>query len=420
MRRIAAWTLSLALVLAACDQSVYESCGDEGADLLRPAPGEVTIIQLRLNGSVKHGEAAIVVGPDGALVLLDVGNSNHSGEVREAVRSLNTRCLTPENGYTRERAALEVDWVVLTHFHGDHAGGLEELLVDDPPLEVTRGIVHRGYTDVGSGLNQGTFASVCRLLRDSHADLDVPLCGAAVDAPCDADAWTTNHESIGCDGLLSVADDDDGRRPAHLDLGGDARLVFVAAAGFVSDGEAVARAPTFGYDENNEENARSLVGLVAHGPFRYHFGGDLTGEGVAGVPDMETPLAEIAGPYFYGPMGVDVIHAHHHVRRTSSHRRFVDMVAPMDGLSRNVVGGIAAHVGSPHSEVLARFGDDDRLGDGQIWTTRSATGGDEHPRLLDADAAIVVATVDGGRAYFVETSRADGATRARFDAVRRP
>jgi hypothetical protein len=114
----------------------------------------------------------------------------------------------------------------------------------------------------------------------------------------------------------------------------------------------------------------------------------------------------VAGSRFYGSRGRDVVHAHHHVRRTSSNAAFVGATTPADGMSRNVIGGInGAHFGSPHSEVLQRFGDNGRLGSGRIWITMSATGGDTHPMLIDADADVTLQTLGGGGGYRIQASR---------------
>lgn len=391
-----AWLPCIGALALACAQPSYAGCDEP--ELLAPSPGELTIVQLRLGGTFKHGEAAIVVGPDGTLVLIDVGNSTHADEVRAAVRAINTACA--ERGFPRVRGALEVDWVILTHFHGDHVGALAPLLNGDPPLAITGAIVHRGFVDLGPAMNEGAYEALCDEVEQGAPDL--ALCRSETRAPCrDRDGV---YPAIACE-LPSI--------PL-----GDARLRFVAADGFISDGEAIHALDPFGHEANNEENARSLAGVIEHGAFRYHFGGDLTGAGTDGVPDVETPLAEIAGPYFYGALGADVVHAHHHVRRTSSSQAFVDLVTPGDGRSRNVVGGIAAHFGSPHGEVLERFGE--RVGEGRIWITRSATGGDEHPLLIDADAAITVRTIDGGGGYEIEASRPGSPVRMRFGSVRAP
>lgn len=90
--------------------------GPEPREALRPIPGELSFFQLPLNG-FSLGEAGVIVGPDGTVVLLDLGNFRHDGIVRDFVRNLNTNDLTPERGYSRRRGALEVDWIIITHFH---------------------------------------------------------------------------------------------------------------------------------------------------------------------------------------------------------------------------------------------------------------------------------------------------------------
>src|SRR5690606_36796544 len=145
------------------------------------------------------------------------------------------------------------------------------------------------------------------------------------------------------------------------------------------------RAGPFGQTESNEENARSIVGCDSHGTFSYHFGGDLTGGGVPGIPDVETLLAGHELHAHRGPQGVDVAHAHHHARRTSSNGAQVDALAPKDGRYRNVVAGMhAAYVGSPQRDVLSAWLDGDRLGQAYFWVPDRAISGETHERLVDA------------------------------------
>ena len=141
----------------------------------------MTIIQLRLPGLIRLGEAAILVGPDGTMVLMDVGNSSHDDELRDMIRALNTMWVTPANGFPRARGELEVDWIVLSHFHADHVGGFQDLTTGSDPVVITEGVVHRGYTDVGGSLNENDFQEVCDLVRGTR--LDFPLCTASPDAP---------------------------------------------------------------------------------------------------------------------------------------------------------------------------------------------------------------------------------------------
>jgi hypothetical protein len=367
---------------------------------------ELTVVQMSLPAGLlpRPGEAALVVGPDGTLVLVDVGNSNHAQWVRAAVLELNTTVLTPANGFAA-RAPLQVEWVVLTHFHADHIGAFEALFTKTTePLTVKRGIVHRGLVDLGAGLTESDYKALCTGLRGAQRSLDMPLCRAATAAPCDPSSWNGAYPATGCPALfvgsLGEPTDDGEGLPTYLDLGRGARLTLIAADAMVSDGKRVAPSPVpFGNSTGDHENARSLVAVLAYGAFRYHLGGDLTGAGTADTPDIETHLVRTAGPRFYAPLGVDVVHAHHHARRTSSNATLASALAPRDGRSRNVVAGInAAYLGSPHPEVLAAWLDGGRLGAGFFWVTARA-GSASHPRLLDAAGPVIIQTLAGGRGY---------------------
>jgi hypothetical protein len=384
-------------------------------ELLRPVPGELTILHLDLpvGLSARRGESTLVIGPDGTLLLIDVGSSKHHPEVRGLVRELNTRFLTAEHGFA-PRAPLQVEWVLLTHYHADHIGAFRPLfLAEEDPLDVVHGIVHRGFVDLGGAVNANHFQALCEGLRQSLAPVDRPLCVADRSAPCQAAAWSDPAPARACPGLQggSLLKRTPGAEAeaAFIPLGGGARLVLTAVNGWVSAGaQSVAAAP-FGHEHSNEENARSIAGLLEHGAFRYHFGGDLSGSGRSGVPDVETQLALVAAPKFLGSLGVDVVHAHHHGRRTSSNPRLVDALAPADGRSRNVIAGAgAAYLGSPHAEVVERWSRDGRLGLGRFWVTRRAAGGAaprDFPALIDARASVLVRTLDGGDRYLVQ---ADG------------
>jgi glyoxylase-like metal-dependent hydrolase (beta-lactamase superfamily II) len=392
---------------AVADAAPFDPGPEPTAPLL-PVPGEVTIVQLELPATGLLGEAAIIVGPDGTLVLLDVGNSNHADRVREAVRELNTVHLTPARGFAA-RAPLQVEWIVITHFHADHVGAFEPLVTGDEPLAITGGVVYRGHVDLGEAMNTGHWETFCHLTRGPLAAVDVPLCHAAAAPDCDYAQLAGPFPAVGCPGLragdLADPGDDADGAAAFVSLGDGARLTLVAAGGHVVGAEGVVASAPFGHDETNQENARSLAGLVEHGAFRYHFGGDLTGAGTTAAPDIESHLVAVAGPVFYGSLGVDVIHVHHHARRTSSNPGFVAALAPADGRSRNAVAGInAAYYGSPHQEILDVWADDDRLGDGRFWVTKRAVSGGTHAALIDADGPVIVQTIEAGRGYRVQAA----------------
>lgn len=376
-------------------------------------PGELTLWQLELPVGLvpKTGESAILVGPDGTLVLIDVGNSNHDDEVRSALRELNTTWLTPERGY-RTRAPLEVEWVVLTHFHADHVGAFEPLTSGADPLLITRGVVHRGFVDVGPGTNEADFEQVCLRLRGTLAARNFGLCTAAPESACviSARAPATSCPGLTLGDLGSVSDDAAGE-PSFIDLGGGARLELLGANGFMLQGRTPVAAAAFGVTDVNEENARSVVGLVKHGAFRFLFAGDLSGSGVPTEPDVESFVVNSA-PQVFGTLGIDLTHANHHARDTSSNTNWVQAAAPNDGRSRSVIAGInTAYVNSPHQVTVDAWTSGGRLGEGRLFVTKRAPAGGQGPGLVDADGRVVVQTVERGGGYWVQ-DRA-------FPAVRR-
>jgi len=395
--------------LGGTDAAVFDP-GPEPTSPMTPVFGELTIIQLDVTSpTLTLGESAIIVGPDGTIALLDVGGVRHDDDVRDAVMELNTVHLTPANGYPA-RTALQVEWMIITHFHGDHVGSFEDLMVTaSSPLTITKGIVHRGFVDLGAAMNEGHYETFCTAMRGSLTSVDVPLCETSETPSCVFGNLTGAHAATGCPGLhvgdLDDPADDTAGAPTFLDLGGGARLTLVAANAHVSNGTSAVAAPAFGHSDGNQENARSLAGVISHGDFRYHFGGDMTGAGTTAAPDIESHLINVAGATFYGALGVDVAHVHHHVRRTSSNATLIDGLAPNDGKSRNAVGGISAgHANSPHLETLEAWAGNNRLRDGRIWVTRVATLGDTHARQVEADGNVIVQTIQAGLGYRVQAA----------------
>lgn len=394
--------------------------GPEPTMALRPKPGELTFIQLELPPGLTQrlGEASIIVGPDGSLLLLDIGNSTHDDEVRDAVRELNTQWLTPEYGFPA-RDPLQVEWVIITHFHGDHLGAFQDLFVDDA-LTGLKGIVHRGFVDLGDGMNTTDFEQFCSAMTTTYAGVDRSLCVAASVAGCDFSALASPHPATDCPTLLrgdlATTTDDAEPTPAYIDLDG-AIVTFVGANGYFGTGDDLAAIASFGHETGDEENARSVAGVIRYGDFRYHFGGDLHGRASDG-PDVESHLVATSGPAFYGDLGVDVIHAHHHARGSSSNATFVEAMAPVDGLARNVIAGInERHLGSPFQETLDAWSSSNRLGEGKIWITTNTVGGGTSPALIEAKGSLIIQTIQEGRGYWMQAVGASVTSRA-YESVR--
>ncbi len=413
--------------------------GLEPTSLIRPVPGAVTVIQLDIpvvaGFQTPTGESAIVVGPDGTLLLIDVGNSMHNETVRTAIRSLNTNDLTVARGYPAARGALQVEWVIITHLHSDHMAGMAGLMTGAEALQITKGIVYRGLVDLGGSLSLSGNAphehydTFCPLMRGPLASVDLPLCHTAGTPSCVSSDWGSNHyQATDCNGLskgdLASADDDAAGAASFISLGGDARVTLLGANGYVRDGNSLAVAPAWGYDDNDQENARSVVGVLSHGPFRYVFAGDLPGSGSKDAPDLESFVVAHAGATWAG-LGADVSHANHHARKTSSGPNYTASLAPKDGRARNVIAGINAGytglpftgVASPSKDALESWCNDNHLGGGTFWVTNVAPFSSEVSQLVVAKSNVVLQTIQGGLGYRIQTTGAPMVSRA-FESVR--
>lgn len=332
--------LLLVLVLAGCEAGPCEPDDPAGA---------LTWVQLSLGGSI--GESALVIGPDGATALVDVGNDRHADDVLAAVEAWT--------------GAPAVDAVVVTHAHADHLGALSALA---GKLEVgqviTRGRVH--LDDANLGELEGLDALVA-----AGAD-EVALCteaGCALDEP--------------------------------LDLGGP-QIHWLAAdardrEGLLLDGEL-------------EENSRSVVGVLRWGGFSLLFGGDLTGGG-KGTPDVETPLAARAPADLWPLEGVDVHQANHHGIRSSSNEAWLDRAFGAGGDHQLIVGASRAYLAAPHQDVLDAVAP--RLGGGFVWASGLGSLAGRHERLRGGEGAVIVRVEEDG-AYAVRTSESGVCAEASF------
>lgn len=73
---------------------------------------------------VEGGNATLFVTPSGESVLIDTGNAN--GAVRDAGRIMDA---------ARDAHLTQIDHLILTHYHADHFGGMEELSKQIPIRE---------------------------------------------------------------------------------------------------------------------------------------------------------------------------------------------------------------------------------------------------------------------------------------------
>jgi len=114
--------LAASLLTFSCVQLTSTNPSTEGSEpinreqLASPAEGLLTLKFLGLHQlGEKNGDSTLVITPDGNTVLIDAGNGKNYPQLKALL----------------EQAGIEtLDYVVFTHFHGDHTGDMKKLTKD--------------------------------------------------------------------------------------------------------------------------------------------------------------------------------------------------------------------------------------------------------------------------------------------------
>jgi competence protein ComEC len=179
---------------------------------------------------VEGGNATLLVSSTGESLLIDTGNAG-AGAVRDANRILEA---------TRDAGLSKIDHLIITHWHGDHYGGLAELAARIP-------IAH--FVDHGPNVQPSQV--VDDFLRDTYPKLHA----------------TSTHD-------VAKVGDTLGLKSFEVKVVTSAGKVL--ASPLRGAGSANPYCASFKPGDNNAEDPQSVGSLITFGRFRAIHLGDLT------------------------------------------------------------------------------------------------------------------------------------------------
>lgn len=209
---------------------------------LPASAGELSIHYI----DVGQGDAALVIGPDGTSVLIDGGNPGDGNS--DVVPYLNSI------------GQVGLDYSVMTHWHTDHYGGMDEVF--NAGFQPSIAAYDRGNTNMPSG------TQVTQYLAAVGSKRQTAFVGLT------------------------------------LQLGDGATLEVVSTNGVTPLGS---KDPS---NYSQEENGRSVAVVIRYKDFDAYIGGDLTGGG-SSTANIEDWVANYVGQ-------VEVAQSSHHGSKTSS------------------------------------------------------------------------------------------------------
>jgi competence protein ComEC len=218
---------------------------------------------------VGQGDSTFIATPDGQTLLIDAGPPQAGKDI-----------ILP---FIESQDIGSITHVVLTHFHVDHTGGLEEVLLGpdqrfgtDDDIKIEGEIYDHGTmpSDMSDALPEW--------MATEFADIRQTL------YPGDS-----------------------------IDLG-DVHMEVVAAGAHLEDGTEIDPG------DPPDENAQSIVLLIEYSGFKMLVMGDATGGGGSPpyvTPDVETPLAPLVGD-------IDVLRVGHHGSNSSTNEALLAATTP--------------------------------------------------------------------------------------------
>lgn len=267
---------------------LLKSAGHAASAIKHRCPSESSGWQNKLvihQIGVGHGDGTFIRTPGGTTLLIDAGNL---GRGRRHVLPVLKACYR----------TTSIDYVVVTHPHLDHYGGIAEVL---SVLKVNKALYDTGPSN---GVKWKSYEKM---------------------------ATETGKRSIPSLGPTAFATND------------EVRIRVIAVNGRVEGGKTV---DIFKPDRLvKDKNAQSIALLLSWGDFQYFTGGDLTGYSPV---DVESPAADRIGD-------VDVMKSNHHGSKTANNAYFLAKLKPEVVIVSVGNGEANNRYRLPNEQVIAKF-----------------------------------------------------------------
>lgn len=270
-----------------------------------------------------RGECAFCIFPDGTTMIIDAGDNGPYTDPR------NTHISPDESRHAGEWIAryiikrLEplkqksVDYMFLTHMHGDHMGGAYQ---DYPATKKGGDYILSGITEVGE------FISFGKMVDRGWPDYKYPspLTGNFIKQYKNFIEWNLEHSGMkmeqfkpGTDRQFVLV-----KNPsAYKDM---FKIRNIVSNGEVWNGTGDQTQRMFPEGASVDENKCSAGIRISYGAFDYFNGGDISGRLLLNAPawrDIETPVGKVVGP-------VEVCEANHHAYVDAMTDSFIAAVQP--------------------------------------------------------------------------------------------
>jgi beta-lactamase superfamily II metal-dependent hydrolase len=271
------------------------------------APPKLSIFHFDVN----TGDATLIVSPDGRGVLIDAGDT---GRGKNPIVEFMNRA--KQSGFLKS-----LDYTIVTHYDSDHVGGMDEVYTEGWYPEVAafdRGNSHLrpfDQTKTCPGINM-TEAQALAPWGTAPAQ-HCPLSTRAV--TCSILEYFTEAERGGKRKSLKAGD--------IIELDNNLKFTTLVANATDIDGDSV-EVFFAGRRDDCAENDLSIGLLVEFGDFRYLIAGDLTGDPIEKVANVEGLIKDNA-------RNIDVYHVNHHGAETSSSSDFMEEILPTVAIVSN-------------------------------------------------------------------------------------